>query len=154
MSASGADKTPIFVEEDNFYQIPYESFGKYAIMIRAYDLAQNYIEEKSILTIVSPLLDYTENGIRLKGLFLPWWLVWLFLLMILAVSGFAAYKLVQQKSLPEKLKKEVSEAEKEIRDVQEMEQRIQNMRSLEEEARRESERLAEKLKQNDNESKI
>jgi hypothetical protein len=146
MSNPQAGLSPIFIEAENFYQVPYESPGKYAIVVRAYDKAGNYTEQKSTLTIVSPLLDYTEKGVRLKGIFLPWWLIWVILAIVLIAAGFGTYRLWRQKSLPEKLRKEVSEAEKEISDVKKMEQKIQKMRSLEEEAKREAERLAEKLK--------
>ena len=47
------------------------------------------------------------------------------------------------------LKKEVAEAEKEIEDVRELEERIRQARILEETARQESERLIEKLKNED-----
>lgn len=136
---------PFFIEADNLYQIPYESPGKYVIIVRAYDKAGNYTESKQVLTIVSPLISYTEKGIRLKGLFLPWWLVWFSLLLPFIGLGVAFYRLWQRKNLFGGLKKEVAEAEKEIEDVKKMEEKISKMRVLEEEAKKESQRLIEKL---------
>ena len=48
--------------------------------------------------------------------------------------------------MAKRLKKEVAEAEKEIEDVKKLERKIRETRALEEEARKESERLAERLK--------
>ncbi len=52
--------------------------------------------------------------------------------------------------MAKRLGKEVKEAEKEIEDVRRLEKRIQEMRTLEEEARKESGRLADKLKDENN----
>ncbi len=149
LSDPKAIANPFFTESDSFYQIPYATASKYAIIVRAYDKAGNYNEQKSVLTIVSPLISYTEGGIRLKGLFLPWWLIWLLIFVVLSVLGTVIYRLQQRRNLAKKLKKEVREAEKEIEDVRRMEERIRRMRTLEEEAKKESERLAGRLRGED-----
>lgn len=139
---------PFFVEAENVYQLPFESVGRYAVLVRAYDKAGNYLEKKSALSIVSPFLSYTDKGIKLKWLFLPWWLIQVLLFVILGSAVFLVYKLVHRKGMAEKLKKEVREAEREIKDVKEIEEKIQKMRALEEEARKEAERLASQLRRN------
>ena len=98
------------------------------------------------MNIVSPFISYTEKGIRIKNLFIPWWLIYGLVIFLLGLLGFGIYLfLLKKKSLAQRLKKEVAEAEKEIEDVSELEKRIREMRSLEEEARKERERLIGRL---------
>ncbi|MBU0546771.1 MAG: cohesin domain-containing protein [Patescibacteria group bacterium] len=146
MTDPQATLNPFFVEANSPYKIPFESSGKYAILVKAYDKAGNFVESRSILNIISPFISWTENGIRIKNLFLPWWLIYSLTLLIFGLSGFGIYLfLLKKKSLAQRLKKEVAEAEKEIDDVGELEKRIGEMKALEEEAGRQKERLIEKL---------
>jgi len=62
------------------------------------------------------------------------------------VGIFGIYDYLRKRGLRRRLRKEVAEAEKEIEDVRKLGMRIRELRELEEEARREAERLAEKLK--------
>jgi len=141
-----AAATPFFIEAFSPTRIPYETSGKYVILVRAYDNAGNYTESKSTLTIVSPLLSYTERGIRIRGVLLPWFLLYALLVAMLVALGYVMYRLWHRKTLGQRLKKEVSEAEKEIEDVRKLEERIRKMRALEEEAIREGSRLAGELR--------
>jgi len=146
MSNPQATLSPFFVEAVSPYKIPFESAGKYAVLVKAYDKAGNFTESSSVLSIVSPFISYTETGIRIKNLFLPWWLIYSLAIFSLGLFGFGIYSfLLKKKSLAQRLKKEVAEAEKEIEDVSELEKRIREMRTLEEEAGRQKERLIEKL---------
>jgi len=138
---------PFFLEGSSPYNIPFESAGKYAILIRAYDKAGNFTESKSVLNVVSSLFSYTEKGIKIKNLYLAWWSIYTLLIILFSLFGFLLYYfLFKRKSLAIRLKKEVAEAEKEIEDVRKMEEKIRQMRTLEEEARKETARLAERLK--------
>ena len=146
MSDPQATLNPFFVEATSPYRIPFESAGKYAILIKAHDKAGNFTESSLILSIISPFVSYTETGIRIKNLFLPWWLIYSLTLLGFGLLGFGIYSfLLKKKSLAQRLKKEVAEAEKEIEDVSELEKRIRETRTLEEEAKRQKERLIEKL---------
>jgi len=146
MTDPQATLNPFFVEANSPYKIPFELSGKYAILVKAYDKAGNFVESRSVLSIVSPFISYNETGIRIKNLFLPWWLIYSLALLIFGFLGFGIYYLLlKKKSLAQRLKKEVAEAEKEIEDVSELEKRIRETRTLEEEARRQKERLVEKL---------
>jgi len=77
---------------------------------------------------------------------LPWWLIYIIFGSILIFGGFKIFSLIKKRNLFKRLKKEVAEAEKEIEDVKKLEKRIHEMRVLEEEAGKEAERLAERLK--------
>ena len=145
LSDSQAIASPFFMEVVSPYQIPFESAGKYAILVKAYDKAGNFTESKSVLTIVSPFISYTEEGIRIRNLLLSWWLIYCLLGVVLILLAFVAYRILSGKNLARKLKKEVAEAEKEIKDVRKLEERIRKMRILEEEAGEEAERLAKGL---------
>lgn len=146
MSDPQATLNPFYTEATSPYRVPFEAAGKYAILVRAHDKAGNFIESKSVLSIVSPFISYTEKGIRIKNLFLPWWLIYGLSLFLFGLLGFGVYYLLlKKKSLARRLKKEVAEAEKEIEDVRKLEKRIREMRGLEEEAKRQRERLIERL---------
>ncbi|GAI35192.1 unnamed protein product, partial [marine sediment metagenome] len=67
MSDPQTTANPFFTEATSPYRIPFEAAGKYAILVRAYDNAGNFIESKSVLSIVSPFISYTEKGIRKKN---------------------------------------------------------------------------------------
>ena len=71
MSDPQATLNPFFVEATSPYGIPFESAGKYAILIKAHDKAGNFAESSLVLNIVSPFISYTETGIRIKNLSLP-----------------------------------------------------------------------------------
>ncbi len=153
LSDPQASANPFFIEVVSPHQIPYEGIGKYAILVKAYDKAGNFTESKSVLTVVSPFVSYTEKGIRLGFLFLPWWLIYCLIGALLILMAFGAYRILKKKNLAGMLKKEVAEAEKEIEDVKKLEKKICKTRTLEEEIKRESERLSEKLKGDKNEDK-
>ena len=145
LSDPQASANPFFMEAVSPCQIPFESHGKYAVLVKAYDKASNFTESKSVLTIMSPFVSYTEKEIRIGALFLPWWLIYCLLGVILILLAFGTYRILSEKNLARKLRKEVAEAEKEIKDVRKLEERIRKMRILEEEAGEESERLAKGL---------
>lgn len=149
MSDPQAAANPFFVETVSPYKILYEGPGKYMVLVRAYDEAGNFSQEESVLTIVTPFISYTEKGIRTGGLFLPFWVIYSLILLIIIFLSFGIYSLLRRKNLRRRLKKEVAEAEKEIGDVEKLEERIREMRTLEEEAGMAAERLAERLKPKD-----
>lgn len=144
---SQAMSNPFFMETASPYRIPFENTGKYAVLVRAYDKAGNYTQERTVLTVLSPFLSFTEKGIQIKNFLLPSWLIYGIIFALLILIGWGIYYFFKRKNLAKKLKREVAEAEREIEDVRTLEKRIQEMRVLEEEARKESERLAEKLKE-------
>jgi hypothetical protein len=77
MSDPRVTANPFFIEANSPYRIPFESAGKYAILVRAHDKAGNFRESKSNLSVVGSLISYTENGIKIKNLFLPWWFIYI-----------------------------------------------------------------------------
>lgn len=135
-----------FSEQVSPYKVPFNNAGKYVIIIKAIDKAGNYQESKSVLRVFSPLIFYTEKGLRIKSFLLSWPLVLFVLLIIFIFLIFSFYHFWKNRNLEKMLRKEIAEAEKEIRDVRKLEERIRRTRMLEEEATEESERLIEKLK--------
>lgn len=144
-----ASANPLFIETVSPYRVPFEKMGKYAVLVRAYDKAGNYAEDRSIFTVINPFISYTESGIRVGDLFLPLWLIYVISAGVIIFIAWGLYRLFQRRSLGKILKKEIAEAEKEIEDVRKLEERIHKIRTLEEEARSESERLAGRLKGED-----
>ena len=147
LSDSASSASPFFIESISPYKIPFESPGKYVILVRVHDQAGNIRESKSNLRVVSPSFTYTERGLRIGNTFLPWGLIWTVIILLFSAAGFSIYYFfLIKRGLAKTLKKEVQEAEKEIEDVKKMEEKIHEMRNLEEEAKKESARLAEKLR--------
>ena len=153
LSDPQASANPFFMEVVSPYQVPFKSTGKYAILVKAHDKAGNFTESRSVLTILSPFISYTEKGVRIGVLFLSWWLIYFLVGLVLILMVFGARRILRRKNLTKSLKKEVAEAEKEIEDVKKLEKKIRETRDLEEEVKKESERLAEKLKGDKNEDK-
>jgi len=149
VSDSKSENNPFFIEAVSPYRIPFESTGKYSILVNAYDKAGNFKESKSSLSIVYPFLSYGNEGIKISKLLLPWLFFYFLIILLIFLIGLGFYRFVIKKNLAKRLKKEVAEAEKEIEDVKKLENRIHKIRTLEEEARKESERLANKLKNNE-----
>lgn len=152
MSDPQALSNPFFMEAVSPYQIPFETTGEFAVLVRAYDKAGNFAENREILKTISPFLSYTKEGIRIKNFLLPLYLIYLIIAAVLVLIGWLFYNYLKRRNLGKRLKTEVAEAEKEIEDVRRLEKKIQGMRLLEEEARKESERLAGRLKEDDNQS--
>ncbi|MEK7503536.1 MAG: cohesin domain-containing protein [Patescibacteria group bacterium] len=147
LSDSKSSASPFFIESQSPYKIPFEAPGKYVILVRVHDQAGNVRESKSTLRVVSPVFSYTERGLRIGKASLPWWLIWACIILLFSAAGFSIYYFfLRKRGLAKTLKREVREAEKEIEDVKEMEGKIHEMRNLEEEAKKESERLAERLR--------
>ena len=145
--------SPFFIETISPYKIPSKSSGKYLIIVNAYDKAGNYIQSKEILHLITPFLVYVEEGIMVKGLFLRWWLVYGFLIILIGSIGFFIYRILRKGNLEQRLEKEVAEAEKEIEDVKRLKRRIRGIRSLEEKAEEGEEKLIEKLKGREEDTK-
>jgi len=135
-----------WIREESPFRLQIKRSGTFEIFVRAFDKAGNFREGKIQARVFSPPFIIASGGVQIKGFFVPWWLIYGFLLVGLSLFGFGSYRLWQRKSLAKRLKKEVAEAEKEIEDVRKLEERIRKTRALEEEARKESERLAERLK--------
>lgn len=143
---------PFFVEASSPYQLPISKSGRYEIFVRAFDKAGNFTQSQTTLRTIGSLFSYTNSGIKIKNFLLPFWLAWLIVLVILSALGFLFYRILRSRNLSGRLKTEVAEAEKEIEDVRKLEKRIHSMRNLEDEARLQSERLAEKLTKDDDEN--
>ncbi|MFC1789499.1 cohesin domain-containing protein [Patescibacteria group bacterium] len=140
---------PFFLEAVSPYRIPQENSGQFAIFIKAYDKAGNFVQEKTTLLSINSFLSFTKNGIMIKNFLLPVWLVILITVLILGTIVLILFRYLKRRNLAARLKTEVAEAEKEIEDVKKLEKKIQNMRKLEEEAQKESERLANHLRKKD-----
>lgn len=141
-----AAANPFFVETVSPYKIPYQTRGKYMVLVKAYDKAGNYVQKENIFSIVSPFISFNEKGLTIGSLFLAWWLIYVFFGILLVLLGVATSFLIRRRNLAATLRREVKEAEKEIEDVRELEKKIRDTRILEEEAKKQAERLADRLK--------
>lgn len=134
-------------QESPFRFIKEES-GTFRILVRAFDRAGNFQEGNISLKTSGSFLTTASKGIEIKGVFIPWWLIYFLIIIILSKTGYLMFKWIKIKreTLRAKFRREVAEAEKEIEDVRKLKRKIKEMRTLEEETMQEGERLTEKLK--------
>lgn len=76
-------ETPFFVEVASPYQLPELEPGKYLVVIRAFDQAQNWRDESFEIEIISPGLSFSLAGLLIWGFFIPLWLLILILFLII-----------------------------------------------------------------------
>ncbi len=127
------------------FRLTTEKLGTFRVLVRAFDKAGNFQEGKIELRVFSPPLIIVSGGVQVKGFFIPWWLIYGAVGLLIVLGGIQMYSLLRRINLTKRLKREVAEAEKEIEDVKKLEKRIRAMRDLEEEAKKEAERLTGKL---------
>ena len=126
--------------------------GIFEVQVRAFDKAGNFQEGKmKARVIINPYVIMVSGGIQISGIFIAWWQIYIFIGAIILGLGFLIFSIIKiaRRDVRVELQKEIKEAEKEIEDVKELEKRIRESRVLEEEAKRQAERLAERLKKED-----
>ncbi len=136
-----------WMHADSQFELNTKKRGVFEVFIRAFDKAGNFREEEIQVRIFSPNLVVISGGVQIRGLFLPWWLIGLFLGIIFLGAGYVIFKIIKKKSalLMVNLEKEIKEAEKEIEDVRKAKEKLTRIRLLEERGRKEWERLKGKL---------
>ena len=137
-----------WVRQESPFRFTKEESGTFRILVRAFDKAGNFQEGNISLKTFGSFLTTVSGGIEIKGIFIPWWLIYFLIIIILSETGYLMFKWIKIKkeTLRAKFRREVAEAEKEIEDVRKLKRKIKEMRTLEEEAMREEERLTKKLK--------
>ncbi len=136
-----------WMHTDSQFELNTEKKGTYRVFIRAFDKAGNFREEEIQIRVFSPNLILIGGGVQIRGLFLPWWLVGLFLGIIFLGAGYLIFRKIKKKSALTEvdLEKEIKEAEKEIEDVRKAKEKLTRIRLLEERGRKEWGRLKGKL---------
>lgn len=86
---------PFFVEAESPYVLSPLELGSYNIIVRAYDKAGNVREVTERLVVVNSFFSFiADQGLVVKGLFtIPWWLLWIFLLILIGFLGWEAYRI-------------------------------------------------------------
>jgi len=137
-----------WTRQESPFRFTKEKSGTFRILVRAFDKAGNFQEGNISVKTFSSFLTTVSGGIEVKGVFIPWWLIYFLIIIILSEIGYLIFKWIKIKreTLRDKFRREVAEAEKEIEDVRKLKNKIRKMRTLEEETTQEGERLAEKLK--------
>ncbi len=138
-----------WTRQDSPFRLTTERKGVFEVQVRAFDKAGNFQEGKIQIKIVSSLLILASGGIRVKGIFFPWWQIYTLIGVILLGIGFFTFELIRRKreGLRVRLYKEIKEAEKEIEDVREAQEQLRKLRIMEEKAGEEWHRLKETLEQ-------
>jgi len=73
-----------FTEQISPYKIPVKERGNYNVIIRAIDKAGNARDGEAGFKIATPLIaNITGKGLEIMGVFLPWWLIGLGIILIL-----------------------------------------------------------------------
>ena len=136
-----------WTRQDSPFRISTQNKGIFSVIIRAFDKAGNFQEEKIQVRVFNPPLVLVEGGVQIKGFFFPWWSFYILIGIILFLVGYLTFKWirVRKQTLREKFLKEIKEAEKEIEDVKKFRERVREIRELEEKAEKEEERLKKEL---------
>lgn len=140
---------PFFTEAVSPLKIPYEKSGKYNATVRAFDKAGNLQEGEINFRLISPTFSYVEGeGIQVKGLFLPWLLVYLVGFILIGGIGYLIFHLSQKGKFG--FKKGIKEIEEALTEIEKIEEREREAKGLKEKFEREKERLERKLEDEEN----
>ena len=74
---SSSETFPSFFSEQlSPYKVPFDSAGKYVIIIKAIDKAGNIRETEARFRLMTPMISHIENkGLAIRGILFPWWLI-------------------------------------------------------------------------------
>lgn len=136
-----------WTRQDSPFRISAKNQGIFSVIIRAFDKAGNFQEEKIQARIFSPILVLVSGGVKIKGLFIPSEVIYVLLGIILFFGLYLTFKWLKAKrgGLKGKFLKEIKEAEKEIEDVKKFRERIREIKEVEEKAQIEEKRLNQEL---------
>ncbi len=67
------------------YRIPFSEAGEYSVSIAAYDEAGNFREKELTIRILGKKEPFLMKGIFLLGVFVPWWLIIITILILAAI---------------------------------------------------------------------
>ena len=136
-----------WTRQESPFRFTKEKSGTFRVLVRVFDKAGNLEEGNIRVRTFGSLLTIVSRGIQIRGAFIPWWLVYFLIGVILLGAGCSIFKWIKRKreTLRDKFRREVAEAEKEIEDVRKLKRKIKEMRTLEEETMEEGERLTKDL---------
>jgi len=112
---------PLFIEVASPYVFSALELGKYDIILRAYDNAENYREAVQRLTVVSQIFQIIQGkGLEIKNMIvIPWVWFWLISGLLIILLAFLAWKIRkwhnqlsvprEKRQLPENIKKQLEE---------------------------------------------
>lgn len=115
------EKGPLFIEVESPYVFPLLDYGKYDIIVRAYDKTGNFREVSQGLKIVKPIFKFvSDQGIEIKDyIVIPWIWIWLAAVLLIAGLGYLAWHLKKwhyradtkqlTKELPSEVKQQIEE---------------------------------------------
>ena len=133
VSISNIGEDPItssfFIETVSPFRLPYESPGRYSMVVRVYDRAGNIQTSETAFRIISPWFAYIDGkGVEIKGVFLSWWLLSSLLLVIAILIFYIIYYLSVSRVGFRKGIKEIGEAIEEIEKIERKERESQGVR--------------------------
>ncbi len=81
-----------FREAVSPYKLPPLDIGKYLIIVRAYDVSENYREGVVKIQILPKGLSITKQGLKFRTISISWWILVTILIIILVLIGFYFWK--------------------------------------------------------------
>lgn len=113
----------LFIETTSPYIPTKLELGEYDFIVRAYDLAGNYIESKTKISIVTWAFEFvSSDGFQLRNVLIPWKWFWMLLLALLSILLYFGRRLKQlhyfvadiheSKELPDHIKDRLEELNK------------------------------------------
>ena len=134
-----------FYREDSPYRLSIEKQGKFKFLARAFDKAGNYQEEEISIKIFSPGLIIISGGIQLKGVFFPWWLITLVLLILIIALGIIFWKIKGKRDIRKRLEEDIKEVEEKLEDIEKLKEEIKEKPTVKQRAREVWKKAREKL---------
>jgi len=137
-----------WTRQESPFRFTKDKSGTFRVLVRVFDKAGNLQEGNIRVRTFGSFLTIVSGGIQIRGAFIPWWLIYSLIGIILWGTGYSIFKWVKRKreTLRDRFRREVAEAEKEIEDVRRLKTKIKEMRTLEKETMIEGDRLTEELR--------
>jgi len=137
-----------WTQEESPFKLVKEKSGTMSVLVRAFDKAGNFQEGKIQIRILSSPLVFVTGGIQIIGIFIPWWVIYIVLSLVLLTPGHLLFKFIERFEKPdERLAREIKEAEKEIEDIRKFKEQERKEKEHDITAREKAERKWRQLRE-------
>ncbi len=147
---SDAESAGFYIEAISPFKVSCDKPGKYKIIVRAYDKAGNRQEIETEFQILSSFISYIPGqGIQIKGVFLPWWLIYLIMFFLFLGLGYLIFCFSKRGKLG--FRKGIKEIKEALREIEKIEQRETEINRLKANFKDKKQELEKKLNKEKNE---
>ncbi len=106
-----------FIEVSSPYKLPALEPGKYMVVVRAFDNSGNWRDESVKLEITPKGIGLTGKGVWFWGIFLPWWLIGIIIVLIVSlIIGILLWWGRKNRKLQEAIKQRLKKREAKLKE--------------------------------------